>query len=367
MSHERVDENVQDGPVVVRCRGFSGSRRQIGLTMRVAICAVAASSLAACGSAAQTTTSSSPVISIPIVEPTGPLPQSSEQVITDPTAPDEVISIPITIANITVAPADPVVSAPAGSTVGGTAAPVAVCPGATTIPGGVSIGTRIIGDIDGDGVQDTVTEYTAADGVPHVFLQRGGANASDVALAPGGSGPVSISWEDVDSSLGAEVAPPLIVLAITPGAPGMATATFLSPDPASGNGRCLAQWTANGKPFTFTIDQNGPFSGVLCDQASGRRYYVLRTATPDGLGGVHVTSREIDHDGIQVNLTPLGDESIPDDAAVQYNYGDIQNCDHAPIFASYPAVPFVTPTTLPETTTTLLDPSAATSTTTVAG
>jgi hypothetical protein len=312
--------------------------------------------LVSCGSDQETSTSPPPATPIPVdalTPPSGVITSNST------VAPDATTSVtahtivvPITIAPVTVA-TGPVGT---GTTVATSSIPAptpATCPGNTTLPAGVVTGDQIVGDADGDGIDDTVTEYTSTDGQPHVFLQRGGANASDVALPLGNAGTVSISWEDVDYSLGAEVAPPKVILAIGVGPAGSAPATFLSPDPSSGNGHCLAQWRRNGEPFTFTIDQRGPFSGLLCDGAAGRRYYVLRTATPDGLGAVSVSAQEIDHDGIEVTLKELGDESIPDDPAVQYNFGDVQNCDHPPLFADLPAIPIATTTTIAATTTSI--------------
>ena len=206
--------------------------------------------------------------------------------------------------------------------------PGRVCPGITSIPAGAVVGDRIVGNLDGDGANDTLTAYTAADGTPHVFVVRGSGSASDAAVPISPADHVSISFEDVDHSLGAPVPPPLVVLAFGDGPAGSAVATFLSLNTDG----CIQQWQLGTGPFTFSIDQRGPFSGLLCDGAAGRRFYVLRTATPDGAGNVLTTSVQISHTGVFVTLARLGDETIPDDPSVQHLYGDIQNCDHPPLF-----------------------------------
>jgi hypothetical protein len=119
----------------------------------------------------------------------------------------------------------------------------------------------------------------------------------------------------------------------------------------------LQQWQLDGQPFTFTIDQRGPYSGLMCDRAAGNVYYVLRTATPTEtpattttlapgtttLPGATTTSpapvvsivttaQQIDHEGNIVTLTELGGESFPDDGTAKKRYGDIQGCDHPPLF-----------------------------------
>lgn len=206
--------------------------------------------------------------------------------------------------------------------------PSRLCPGITSIPADAITGDRITGNLDGDGLDDTVTAYTAGDGTPHVFVQRGSGSGSDAAVPISPADHVSISFEDVDHALGAAVPPRLVVLAIGAGPAGSAVATFLSLNTDG----CVQQWQLSSGPFTFLIDQRGPFSGLLCDGAAGRRFYVLRTATPDGAGSVATTALEISHTGVFVTLARLGNETIPDDPSVQHNFGDIQNCDHPPIF-----------------------------------
>ncbi len=206
--------------------------------------------------------------------------------------------------------------------------PIRMCPGITSVPADAITGDQITGNLDGDGVDDTVIAYTAADGTPHVFVRRGSGNGSDAAVPISPADHVSISFEDVDHTLGAAVPPPLVVLAIGDGPAGSAVATFLSLNTDG----CVQQWQLSSGPFTFLIDQRGPFSGLLCDGAAGRRFSVLRTATPDGAGSVVTTALEISHTGVFVTLARLGDETIPDDPSVQHNFGDIQNCDHPPIF-----------------------------------
>lgn len=321
--------------------------------------------IAACGSPDDETSTSSIATTIPVVQLTAPAGATTTAAGArtanssgDTIDPLDTIVVPITIADVSVAPAFSVpVLSPATTATTRATTPAATCPGNTTLPTGVVTGDSIVGNVDGDAADDTVTAYTATDGTAHVFLQRGGANASDVTLDLGGATMVSLSWEDVDYSLGAEVTPPLVILAIGIGAEGSAVATFLSPSRSSGSGHCLAQWTVGTAPFTFAIDQRGPFSGLLCDGAAGHRYYVLRTATPDGAGSVVVMSREIDHDGTVVTITKLGDETIPHDANSQRNFGDIQNCDHAPLFADFPLAPVPETTTSTVTSTAVVTPA----------
>lgn len=369
MSHGRLGEKVQDGGMVARrslpvraALGDGGPRAEHGPGRRRASLFATglgiAAAIAACGGGGggEGSSSDSVVTTIPIVQltvPAGATTTTSGHSSPSTTTTTTIV-IGITISDITVAPAVsvPVVSGSGPSSP--TTVATGTCSGITNLPADAVTGDQLVGDLDGDRVDDTVTAYTAADGTAHVFLQRGNANASDVTVALAGASMVSLSWEDVDHSLGAVVAAPKVVMAIGRGPAGSAAATFLSPNRASGSARCITQWTVGPTPFTFPIDQRGPFSGLLCDGAAGRRYYVLRTGAPDGVGSVVVTSREIDHDGTVVTLSKLGDETIPHDVNVQRNIGDIQNCDHPPLFANFPiaAVPATTTTTAVEATST---------------
>lgn len=331
MSHERVDEKVQDGPMAVH----RPPPRTVPIVVLAAMLAIAG-----CGSESASTATEVRPTTIPIVLPSSAAAAatttdnaaggSATAVETDASADTDALPI-ITMAE----PALPdnaiptLVPPPTAPPSAPVATPSRLCPGITTLPGGVATGDTIVGNLDGDGSDDTVITYTAADGVPHVFLQRGGSSGSDITLPLGDADRVSISFEDVDHSLGAAVTPPLVVLAIGAGPAGSAAATFLSPNSEG----CLQQWQLGTGPFTFSIDQRGPFSGLLCDGAAGRRFYVLRTATPDGAGSVTVTALELSHTGTSVTLARLGDETIPDDPSVARNFGDIQNCDHPPLFS----------------------------------
>jgi hypothetical protein len=208
--------------------------------------------------------------------------------------------------------------------------PASACSGLSSIPTSARIDHQITGNVDGVGVDDTVTAYSASDGIPHVFLQRGGgAGGSDVSLPLGNADSVTISFEDIDHALGAATPPPLVILALGAGQAGSAFATILSADASPGH--CLQQWTQAGSPFEFSIDQRGPYRGLLCDGAAGSIHYVLRTATPDNAGHVLVTSQEITHVGPAVTLNNLGSQTIADGPTVQHEYGDIQNCVTPPI------------------------------------
>jgi len=222
------------------------------------------------------------------------------------------------------------------------------CPGPGALPAGADTSHQITGNVDGDGVDDVVTAYTGTDGAPHVFLQRGIGGGNDVTLPLGSSGTVTISFEDFDHSVGAVTPPPLVVMAIGAGQAGSAPVTFLSAVTSADGTTCLVRWQRDGQPFTFTIDQRGPYAGLLCDHAAGHTYYVLRTATrvqatTTSLGTTTVagsptvafttTATEIDHAGATVTLTELGGGSIPDDGKVPQKYGDILGCDHPPLFS----------------------------------
>ena len=248
-----------------------------------------------------------------------------------------------------------------GADVETTVASQPVCPGPAALPADADIGDQITGNVDGDEVDDVVTAYTGADSAPHVFLQRGSGGGSDVTLPLGYSTMVKISFEDFDRSVGAVTPPPLVVMAIGAGQAGSAPVTFLSAVEDAGGAICLAQWVLEGQPFTFTVDQRGPYSGLLCDHAAGRTYYVLRTATPidpattttvattvpptvagsstsssSTLPPVTVafttTATQIDHEGAAVTLTELGGVDIPDDPELPQKYGDIVGCDHPALF-----------------------------------
>jgi hypothetical protein len=177
----------------------------------------------------------------------------------------------------------------------------------------------------------------------------GSAPISTVPIEAASISTVSISFEDFDYSLGAVTPAPKVILAIGLGEPGSAFATFLSIDTSPL--ACLQQWQLDGQPFTFAIDQRGPYFGLLCDRAAGNVYYVLRTATPTEVPGtattlvagetttslkpvvsIATTAQQIDHDGPVVTLTDLGGETFPDDGTAKRKYGDIQGCDHPPLF-----------------------------------
>ena len=303
------------------------STHSVRQAVRLAVSIVVPLLLTACGGGTKLSGSDSNTIAVVVTTVAARSTSTSTSTsLAESTTTAPATTVAATVVETTVAPTTP----PATTTAAQpptTAAPP--CPGATSIPADARVDHQIVGNVDGDGTDDTVTAYSASDGTPHVFLQRGGANGSDVVLPLGYADTVEISFEDFDHSAGAPTPPPLVILAIGAGQAGSAFATFLS---ASGaGGVCLAQWASSGTPFVFSIDQRGPYSGLLCDGAAGHIYYVLRTATPDGAGNYNVTSREIRHSGSVVSLAPLGSETIPDDPSVQHRYGDIQNCDHPPI------------------------------------
>jgi len=325
-----------------------------------ALALLAAGALGACSSDNKVSTGGSSTIAVPT---TFGLPTTTIAATTtsgaasDTTAAATTTAPPTTVAETTTsAPATTVASTDGVTTV----APPPTCPGPAALPANADTSHQITGNVDGDGVDDVVTAYTGDDGAAHVFLQRGSGGGNDVALPLGYSDTVSISFEDFDHSVGAVTPPPLVVMAIGAGQAGSAPVTFLSAVEGAGT-VCLTQWQLDGQPFTFTIDQRGPFSGLLCDHAAGHTYYVLRTATPidpsttttvattippttSTISGASTstlrpvivafttTATEIEHDGATVTLTELGGDNIPDDPTVKHKYGDILGCDHPPLF-----------------------------------
>lgn len=226
-------------------------------------------------------------------------------------------------------------TAPPATTVPGAAAPTTAagggtCPGAGGIAPGAEIGTVLHDDIDGDLADDTVTEYSL-DGVPHVhaFLATGGHSDTEVQI--GFADHVQISFEDFDYALGAPAAPPVAVLAIGATGAGSAVFTFLTLTTEY----CIRAWHAGGGGAMFVgrLSAQGPYEGLSCEIAAGNRYYALNEATqavPGGDWTVHQTL--INHNFTQIELSDLGNITVPDGPDIQSLYGDFSGCDHAPLF-----------------------------------
>ena len=202
------------------------------------------------------------------------------------------------------------------------------CAGLTAIPADATNVQTISGDIDGDLHPDQVTSYTAADDVPHIHAALAFGKESDVAIPLGFSDNVSISFEDFDHAAGAAIPPPVAVLALGQGNAGSEFAAFLTLTKKY----CIQPWTLGDTMFVVRISQQGPYTGLLCDHTAGQTHYLQVSANQQGDGSWVITSDEIRHNFTKAKLTSLADQTVPDDPNIAHEYGDIVNCDHAPIF-----------------------------------
>ncbi len=201
------------------------------------------------------------------------------------------------------------------------------CPGDGPVPAGATDSVTIDGDIDGDAVADEVTSYSLA-GVPHVHARLAIGQQSDVELPLGFADTVQISFEDFDHSLGAPTPPPVAVLAIGAGNAGSAFLAFLTLT----RDYCIQPWTTGGSPFSIRVSQQGPYTGLFCDRGAGQVHYSVVTAEQQTGGDWLVTTSEIKHNFTAATLNPLPDQTVPDSPGIPSQYGDIVNCDHAPLF-----------------------------------
>jgi len=230
-------------------------------------------------------------------------------------------AVPTTVA-ATVAPtttASPATTAPPTTM----ASPA--CAGGAPIPAGATDVVTINGDVDGDQVADAISSY-ALDGVPHVHAALTSDGPSDVAVPIGFAETVTIAFEDIDHSLGADVPPPFVVSAVGAGNAGSAFLTFLSP----GDDGCLQQWQLDGNPFVFRVSQQGPYAGLVCDGAAGSIHYVLDTVDQNADGTWTVATQALTHDGTTAVVRDLDSQVVADDAGVAAQYGNIVNCGQAP-------------------------------------
>lgn len=205
-----------------------------------------------------------------------------------------------------------------------------VCDGADGIPAGAAIGTILQGDIDGDLVDDTVTEYSL-DGVPHVHALLATSGHSDAAVPIGFADHVAITFEDFDYSAGATTKPPVAVLAVGPTKAGTAQFTFLTLTAHY----CIQPWHLDGAGmFVGRISAEGPYEGLSCEIAAGSRYYALNSAEQAVPGGDWtVTQTVINHDFTTVLFDPpLPSITMPDGPDVRTMYGDFFGCDTPAMF-----------------------------------
>lgn len=204
-------------------------------------------------------------------------------------------------------------------------APNTKCPGGTTIPSGASNLVAINGDIDGDTLNDVVTSYSL-DGVPHVHATLATGGNSDAAVPIGNADTVSIEFMDFDHALGAEVPPPVAVLAIGPTKAGTAVGAFLTLTPKY----CIRVWhnnTTDDTLFTFRISAEPIYQGLFCDGAMGHINHSLSTADPNPDGSWTITLQPFGHNFTTVELHGVDPTFVaPDGPEVQSNYGDITTC-----------------------------------------
>ncbi len=204
------------------------------------------------------------------------------------------------------------------------------CDGAEGIAAGAAIGTVLHGDIDGDLLDDTVTEYSL-NGMPHVHALLATGGHSDTEVPLGFADHVVISFEDFDYALGAPTRPPVAVLAVGPTKAGTAQFTLLTLTPKY----CIRPWHLDGAGmFVGRISAEGPYEGLSCEIAAGNRYYALNAAEQAVPGGDWtVTQTVINHNFTTVPFDPpLATFTVPDGPSVQSMYGDLYGCDTPAMF-----------------------------------
>jgi hypothetical protein len=200
--------------------------------------------------------------------------------------------------------------------------PQSACPGPATIPSAATQLAAINGDIDGDTMNDVVTSYSL-DGVPHVHATLATGGNSDAEVPIGFANTVSISFLDFDHSLGAEVPPPVAVLAIGATKAGTAVGAFLTLTP----GYCIGPWHDGDHIFTFRISAEPPYQGLFCDGAMGSIIHSLSTAEQNPGGDWTITLAPFGHNFTTVDLHgPDSTFVVPDGPDVRHDYGDLTSC-----------------------------------------
>jgi hypothetical protein len=200
----------------------------------------------------------------------------------------------------------------------------AACPNGTTIPPGATDLVAINGDIDGDTLDDVVSTYSL-DGIPHVHATLATGGNSDTEVPIGAADTVSAQFMDFDHSLGAEVPPPLAVLAIGASKAGTAVGTFLTLTPQY----CIRVWhnnTTDDTLFTFRVSAEPIYQGLQCDGAAGSINHSLTTAEPAPGGGWAVSIQPFGHDFTTVELHDVETFTVPDDPDIQHQFGDLTSC-----------------------------------------
>lgn len=211
--------------------------------------------------------------------------------------------------------------------------------GTSEIPQAADVTQTIEGDIDGDAVDDTVSLYYVDD---EMFVYatssvKGWASTTPVTLEHGDRMMETISFEDVDYSLGAERPPPRAVMVTGVGDRidgAWANFTFLS----NTTQYCIRQWTYRRpiddvvEPFEWVaLREPGHLTGMICEGAAGSRYYTLVDSEQNDDGSWTVITRLLTHDFTRAKIEFQPEQTLPDSADVATRYGDIVGCDHAPI------------------------------------
>ncbi len=275
---------------------------------RLAI-AVAALAVTACGSSDTTSGATTPAVT---AAPTTAIAAAT----TTPAAPTTTV-VPTTPAPTTPAPTD------ASPTT--TAAPDTNCPSGTTIPSGATNLVAINGDIDGDTLNDVVTSYSLG-GVPHVHATLATGGNSDTEVPIGNAETVSIQFMDFDHALGADVPPPVAVLAIGATKAGTAVGAFLTLTPKY----CIRVWhvnTTDSTLFTFRVSAEPIYQGLFCDAGMGHINHSLSTAEPNADGSWKITLQPFGHNFTTVELHDAEPPFVaPDGPEVKQDYGDITTC-----------------------------------------
>jgi hypothetical protein len=203
--------------------------------------------------------------------------------------------------------------------------PSTACPDGTTIASGATNLVAINGDIDGDTLDDVVTSYSL-DGVPHVHATLATGGNSDTEAPIGFADTVSIQFMDFDYALGADVPPPVAVLAIGPTKAGTAVGAFLTLTPKY----CIRVWhnnTTDDTLFTFRISAEPIYQGLFCDGAMGHINHSLSTVEPNPDGTWTITLQPFGHNFTTVDLHAPDPPFVqPDSPDIQHNYGDITTC-----------------------------------------
>ncbi len=281
---------------------------------RLAIAVAAGLALSACSGSG---TSSGTSTTAATVAPT-----TTSTVATTTAAPTEVATTTTAAVAATEAPAT---SAPTSAPVATAATPNTNCPGGTTIPSAATNLVAINGDIDGDTLNDVVTSYSL-DGIPHVHATLATGGNSDTEVPIGNADTVSIQFMDFDHALGADVPPPVAVLAIGASKAGTAVGAFLTLTPKY----CIRVWhsnTTDNTLFTFRISAEPIYQGLFCDGAMGHINHSLSTAEPNPDGSWTITLVPFGHNFTTVELhSPDPTFVAADGPEVRRDYGDITTC-----------------------------------------